>query len=296
MNFEKRVERWVDYLHDHNALFNKLINWLRESGISRSVRKYWVYQGLKKDAKVPTAEMNEAREYFKKNKEILKANLALLEDEESKAVYKKIVQFRYTHDTKKFPKYSLEDQYFPKDIITLGENEVFIDCGAYQGDTYEVLRRETDDGFRGVVCFEPAEENYAILKEKAKNDSRVTVVKAGVWNENTTLYFNSDVGKTAKVVENEISEFKIDVKAIDCIEECKDATYIKMDVEGSEMQALKGAEQTIRKNRPKLAISIYHSNEDLVQIIQWVANLDMNYKLYVRQHDFVDVDTVLYAI
>ena len=78
--------------------------------------------------------------------------------------------------------------------------------------------------------------------------------------------------------------------------ECVDATFIKMDIEGSEMNALKGAIKTIKRNHPLLAICIYHRNEDMLDIPEWILGLGLDYKYYVRQHFCLPTDTVFYAI
>ncbi len=85
-------------------------------------------------------------------------------------------------------------------------------------------------------------------------------------------------------------------RAIDNVEECRDATFIKMDIEGSEYEALIGAQNTIKKNRPKLAICIYHSDEDMLRLIELIANWDLGYKFYIRHHAQKISETVLYAI
>jgi hypothetical protein len=89
----------------------------------------------------------------------------------------------------------------------------------------------------------------------------------------------------------------IQVKTIDNLN-LEKVTFIKMDVEGAELNALKGAEKTILKDKPKLAICIYHSNEDMVCIAEYIHNLAPEYKLYVRQHFLFPsaAETVLYAI
>lgn len=69
-----------------------------------------------------------------------------------------------------------------------------------------------------------------------------------------------------------------------------------MDIEGSEMDALIGAEQTIRRNHPKLTICIYHSDEDMIRIIEWIHHIDPKYRLYVRHHSRSAVETVVYAV
>jgi hypothetical protein len=73
-------------------------------------------------------------------------------------------------------------------------------------------------------------------------------------------------------------------------------TFIKMDIEGSELNALKGAEQTIRKYKPKLAICVYHRAKDLITIPQYIKTLVPEYKLYFRAHKYGTYDFVLYAV
>ncbi len=88
----------------------------------------------------------------------------------------------------------------------------------------------------------------------------------------------------------------IEVTAIDNCDVCREATFIKMDIEGAEWEALHGAEKTIVRNHPTLAICIYHSNEDMVRIIPYIHHLCPKYRLYVRQHSYGTSETVLYAV
>ncbi len=83
---------------------------------------------------------------------------------------------------------------------------------------------------------------------------------------------------------------------MDDVPECQDATFIKMDLEGSEMMALKGAEKIIKRNKPKLAICIYHSDQDMLEIIKYIHQLVPEYRLYIRHHSTSYIDTVLYAV
>lgn len=73
-------------------------------------------------------------------------------------------------------------------------------------------------------------------------------------------------------------------------------TFIKMDIEGAEYEALLGAKETIQKNKPKLAISIYHKPEDIISIPKLIKSMVPNYRLYIRHYSNADNETVLYAI
>ena len=97
----------------------------------------------------------------------------------------------------------------------------------------------------------------------------------------------------------EISEkvLEIPVMPIDeAIETGDRVTMIKMDIEGSELEALKGAKQTIQRDKPKLAICIYHKPEDIIEIPCYIKELVPRYRLYLRHYGNGDTETVLYAL
>lgn len=109
-------------------------------------------------------------------------------------------------------------------------------------------------------------------------------------------------GDSSSIVSNiEAEKFPADeitsipVRSIDDTENCHDATFIKMDIEGSEQMALLGAKKTIIRNKPKLAICIYHSDEDMIKIPLMIHEMVPEYKLWIRQHSNGIPETVLYA-
>ena len=76
----------------------------------------------------------------------------------------------------------------------------------------------------------------------------------------------------------------VSVTRLDDVPVCSEATWIKMDIEGAEMQALAGAKDTILRNHPRLTICIYHSDEDMLRIPEYIHNLVPEYKLYIGHH------------
>jgi len=249
----------------------------------------------KQEQKNPTKAMLYADRYFTAHQKDVEQITNLLEDEFSKEVYLAAIKYRKTHNPKDAPKYSKHDQYFVKDIVPLSEKEVFVDCGAYDGDTMKEFIKATKGSYKSIVCFEPVEEYHKRL-EKRGTGKQVTAIRAGVYKTSTTLQFNAEGGKGSSITTSTEHTVSIPVRAIDDVPECKDATFIKMDVEGSELDALKGARQTILSNKPKLAICIYHMQRDFIEIPKYIHNLVPEYKLYVRHHSFSINETVLYAI
>ena len=73
-------------------------------------------------------------------------------------------------------------------------------------------------------------------------------------------------------------------------------TFIKMDIEGAELNALKGSREIIKKYKPRLAVSVYHKKEDLIEIPLYIKELVPEYKLYIRHYSNAAIETVLYAV
>lgn len=152
-----------------------------------------------------------------------------------------------------------------------------------------------------IVAFEADDRNAANLK---RNHPDVDVINTGVWSEDTDLNFIFGENGTSKILELQedkkdtickMNVMGISVCKIDNCSECRDMTFLKMDIEGAELYALRGAEKTILRNHPKLAICIYHSDEDMVRIAEWIHELLPEYRFAVRQHSNSICETVLYA-
>jgi FkbM family methyltransferase len=194
--------------------------------------------------------------------------------------------------------YDTTPQYFDSDIIHYGKEEVFIDCGAYHGETslefIKNLKKHGIDSFSRIIAFEPDEKNAKVLKENLRDYKNVEVHITGVSNENGILSFSSGKETASKFVDD--GDIKVPVEAIDALDVSEKITFIKMDIEGAELDALHGAANAICINRPKLAICVYHKKEDLITIPQYIKKLNPDYKLYFRNYNFAGTEAVLYAV
>lgn len=220
-------------------------------------------------------------------------------DELSRKVFHNIISFRLKLD-KGFIKgaRSPGPLYFEQDIICLSKNEVFLDCGAYTGDSVDEFFNATGGLFKKVYCFEPDRSNFLKLREVAEEigPSRVTPVNSGVYETVGEISFN-EAGTLDTQIGNGPGSVTLPVISIDSfIENREPATFIKMDIEGAERKALSGARETIGENKPKLAISVYHKATDLWQIPLFIKTLNPLYQLYLRHYTNEVVDTVCYAI
>lgn len=213
-----------------------------------------------------------------------------LDDEKSRETFLSYLSQRISGDYRYAENIYDPDHYFASDIVKLGK-EIFVDCGAFTGDTIQELYTKTSP--LKVYAFEPDENNYHILKNNFE-DKHVICLKKGTFSKKTTLSFAGGNADASKIVDS--GDIKIEVDTIDNVLQGDAATFIKMDIEGAELEALKGAEKTIKKFHPKLAISAYHKFEDLFTLPQYIYSLDKNYKFYVRRHSHLTHELVLYAL
>jgi len=226
-------------------------------------------------------------------------------DDSSKELLNKIVQFRtnLTYDTYVQPQLGTI-QYFPDDIDLFSHlNKLkFVDCGAYIGDTIETVIKN----FKKVdyiISIEPDKQNLEKLKNEIKKqkaehyDIDFCVYPCGVWSENKILKFSSD-GNSASSVTNDTHINTIEISAISLDDTLFGLApnYIKMDVEGAEAEALKGSEKIITTYKPILAVCVYHKPSDLWELPILIKSFNPNYKMYLRQHGHMGMETVLYCV
>lgn len=218
--------------------------------------------------------------------------LASMADEISKDIFMRMIIYRLTYDPAMHRGIKTDyPHYFDKDVVSVTDDEIFIDCGGYNGDTLREFRKVSDDRFHKYYLFEPDSGLIREAKQSAEGDDRFVFVNKGVWSEDTILMFRaeSSAGNGTVVMDNRSENIvKVPVTAIDCVADR--GTFVKMDVEGSELAALHGAEKLIKRCRPKLAICVYHKYEDYIELFDCIRSMG-NYRFYLRaQYDNIDME------
>jgi len=190
-----------------------------------------------------------------------------------------------------------EGQYFNPDFIEFGENETFIDAGCFDLST-SLQFIKYSGCVKKIYAFEPDPQNYQICKARKDEENLSEIVELlpfGTWSERMILHFNGGGGAGSRFCED--GNIGIPVVPIDeVIDPADKVTMIKMDIEGSEFESLMGARQLIQRDKPTLAVCIYHRMEDMTRIPLYVKKLVPEYKLYVRHHSNSSNETVLYAV
>ena len=221
----------------------------------------------------------------------------LLADDKSKKVLTNIIAYRLTNDLT-FIKEITEpnNQYFPE-IVELHEDEVFVDIGAYTGDTLiEFVKKNPK--FFSAIAFEPDDSNYKTLIDVARCDKRIECYKLVVYDENKQVSFIAK-DDCSSVIDLRLSCKGTKIESITLDDFFKDRispTYIKMDVEGTEAKVIKGGKLTIAKHLPSLAVSVYHRHDDLWRIPEILNSITQGYEYYLRHHSHNICDTVLYCL
>jgi len=189
-------------------------------------------------------------------------------------------------------------QYFslPQIISLRSENELFIDCGALDGGSIKDFVEFTGGKYNKIYSFEPIPDQYEKTLQNLKNANiqKVELIQKGVWSHEAVFNFidakgGSRIGNNGTIPAQVVSIDKV-------IPEHEKVTFIKMDIEGAEFEALRGAENTIRRCKPILAICIYHKPHDIIEIPTLISYFYPEYKFYIRHHLPFHWETVLYAL
>lgn len=222
----------------------------------------------------------------------------LLEDEISKKIYTAIINYKIslnTAYTSEAYNLSLQNgvQYFDKIIIDrLGENTTFLDVGGFDGgSTKDFIERVK--GYNKIYFFEPDFQVIEEAKKKLHGVRNIEFIQAGAGRKREMLHYNA-VGDGSGNISEEGKEIVPIVVLDDYIENGN--TYVKMDVEGYEMQVLEGMKRAIIQYKPILAVSVYHKCGDMHRLVDKILAWNPRYKIYLRHYTRNYADTVCYFI
>jgi FkbM family methyltransferase len=186
-------------------------------------------------------------------------------------------------------------QYFDTDIVSVSENEVFVDCGGFTGDTVQSYRDCFGAIYKRIYVYEPVAENFRKCSENLADTPRVVLRPFAVSDTAEEAYMDEQ-GSSSAIHGGGDSAEKVHSVTLD-EDIAEPVTFIKMDVECFEAKALRGARNHIAKDSPKLAICVYHLLSDLWELPLYINALNTNYKFYLRHYNIsANWETVIYCI
>ena len=253
----------------------------------------WVFEGL-----LPYYALDDPERFFGASADMYQA-ADVWHDEASRAEYRSQLGWRMTLDYDLLgPSWPRDEEYYPSDVLAPSTHEVFVDCGAYQGDTVEWFHQRNEGRFSRIVAVEPDPKNAAIMRAKLPGWRRempgiVTVEEVALGAAPGFTEF--DVTGTVRSRIGEGGQ-RVVVRTLDQLLDGERPTFVKMDVEGAEADVLQGGARIIARHAPVLAVCLYHRPADLWEIPQLIKSLRADYRLFLRRYSDECWETVCYAV
>lgn len=231
----------------------------------------------------------------KKEKELVKKIFSALKDDASRAYYLQFLAWRKLRIELLFSglKTNNDDRFFISEIVSaLGEDEIFVDCGAHKGFVVEKFLRIVNNKYRAIYALEPDLDSYKIIKTRLKNISGIKIMKCAIGYKNAKERFYQGFDFASRLNKN--GNVLIETKTLDSLN--IRPTFIKMHLEGGELNALKGSMGIIQKLRPIIAVTIYHNPDGAWKIPFYLISNTKNYNYYIRLHSWGGTGAVFYAL
>jgi len=200
-----------------------------------------------------------------------------LSDDLSRSVLDHALCYKLTGDIGELLKDTTEEAE-NWDLLKLNDREDYLDLGAYTGDTIALFRSKVGQ-WASITAVEPDKRNFRRLSESVQGLRNVELHQVGISDRWEQRLFRQGSGRGSGTGEGSL----LTCDSVDNLTLGRRVSFLKMDVEGQEAAAIRGAEKTIRKHSPKLLISAYHRTEDLHLLPLQLLQLDDRYQLYLRR-------------
>ncbi len=256
---------------------------------------FWKYP----DAFMPDLGID-APERLLEDVEQIRECFALLADEPSRQELCDQIEWRYWMRPEYLPLPANQGElYFPSELVRADEEEVLVDCGAFDGDSVRSFMRR-GQSFRHVYALEPDAANMDKLRASVESlpvevREKVTVWPYAVGDKDETVHF-FETHDVASKVSSSSEGIAVESRKLDSLPWRAKPTYIKMDIEGSEPYAIAGGAELLKNELPVLAICLYHRTEHLWQIPNLIHSLAPDYSLYLRRYAEDCWEQVCYAV
>jgi FkbM family methyltransferase len=223
-------------------------------------------------------------------------------DEPSRREYLAQLAWRSSPETAHLdPPQPADQQHFPADLVAFEAGEVFVDAGAFDGDTLRAFLTRWTDGFRAYLAFEPDPASHARLVGFVDSldpaiRGRVEVHNSALGRQSGRVGFQAR-GTVASAIDAR-GEHSVACVALDDLDRSPGlpTSYVKLDAEGAEREILEGGRRLLARRRPVLSICLYHRPADLWEIPLFLRSLGDDYRLFLRRYAEDCWELVCYAI
>jgi FkbM family methyltransferase len=279
-------------LHNHYVDLGEIYNDLARAGFSK-IYSLVNLPKLVNTIHLPSSYWLDYRfNYDNHSSEITKL-FDIFADEKSRCLLNNILEYRKSGILTSCPEPSLYDEYTPEDLPRYSQPLRLIDCGACTG---LAIYKFKNKGYvlDGYIAFEPDKSNYEKLVSRNHGLDNTIILPLGTWSDNLLLRFSAQASMGSSI--NEDGDCLIQCVKIDSAIRGFKPNIIKFDVEGAEFETIMGAKYTIEEYRPNLCISVYHKPDHLFTIPLLIHSFNLNYKFYLRVHEYNTFGVVLYCL
>lgn len=225
------------------------------------------------------------REFIEEHDEEFERAYNLLSDDFSRQSFIDVLNFKVSGKVEYLFKCEKPKDEIYSEYLKLGDDEIFMDLGAYDGDTVREFIEATGGKYEKIIAVEADEKNYRKLTDKTAELLDITTHNLAVWDKKETLFFEKKKGRNSKLSVS--GKVEVQADSVDNILGGERITVLKMDIEGSEEKALDGARNTIKKHRPKLYVCAYHRNSDMFRLPLKINELCSDYKIFFCHHPYI---------
>lgn len=219
--------------------------------------------------------------YYKKHEDEFCRTYQMLSDTQSRLVFENSINYKISGKIEYLKACETTPEEAYQHLICPSDHEIYVDLGAYDGDTIREFLGFTNGRAEKIIALEPDAKNF---KKLIRCTQDVTCINAGAWCEDTVMHFAAKAGRNSAINKNGVETV---MRSVDSVLGGTPATYLKFDVEGAEYDALLGARETIARYKPKLFVAAYHRNEDLFVLPELILKLNPDYKLYLRHYPYI---------
>ncbi len=233
-------------------------------------------------------------DYIKAHEKALTAVYDRLADEQSRQVFRDVLAYKCSGRVHYLDRCTTDIAEGYEGIIKPTQHDVYVDLGAYNGDTVTEFLSYSGGSCKKVIALEPDARNYKKLCAQCEmltqtaGDTVFLPIHAGAHSHEDSITFAVGTGRSGKLQEGSVKKtVEIRVCAVDDLLCGERADVIKLDVEGAEKDALIGCAKTIAAYKPRLLVSAYHRNEDLFALPLQIMAMNPDYQLFLRHHRYI---------
>jgi len=192
------------------------------------------------------------------------------------------------------------EMYFPAGLFALTPAEVFVDCGAFDGDSIRAFLGASHGRFGKIYAWEADGGNCSALRDYcsglgAETAAKVEILPYAVGARNGTVRFCAEGSVGSRMADSGETQ-EVECRTIDSVLADAAPTLIKMDIEGAEPDALRGAAQTMAHSSPVMAACVYHKCDHLWELPQLMKLANPDYRIFLRRYAEDCWETVYYAV